>query len=304
MALGVVMQEKGAGTHTSEASSSPSSARELAAGMRHLLLIAGVLVFLAGVQLFVFTERTEEFFSWTIDPSATAAFLGAGYWAAVAVEWLAAGEKTWDRARVAVPAVFVFTTLTLVATLLHLEIFHFDSPGLGTRAVTWIWLAIYALVPVVMGALWWRQSRSVSEDPSRTAPLATWVRAVLGLYGVGLLVLGILMFLLPVETATALWPWTLEPLSSRAVAAWLIPMGVLAVHALIENDWVRLRPAAGGLVLLGSFQLFAVMRYRFEFEWGDGRSWVYLAALVGLLALGLYGWLKVDAARRSASTGA
>ncbi|MFN2488271.1 MAG: hypothetical protein ABR529_00710 [Actinomycetota bacterium] len=117
---------------------------------RRLLFVAGGLVFLAGLQLFVLPERTDSYFAWTIDPPLTAAFLGAGYWASFALEWLAAMQRSWARARIAVPAVFVFTTLTLVATLLHLDKFHLGVDDSLTVAVTWLWIAIYVTVPPVM----------------------------------------------------------------------------------------------------------------------------------------------------------
>ena len=41
-------------------------------GMRVLLVVAAVLVFLAGLQLTVFPTRTAEWFSWTIDVPMTA----------------------------------------------------------------------------------------------------------------------------------------------------------------------------------------------------------------------------------------
>lgn len=101
--------------------------RSSSVGMRLMLLAAGVLVFLAGFQLFILTEQTNLYFAWTIQPPLTAAFLGAGYWASFLLEIFAAREKVWAKARIAVPAVFTFTTLTLVATLLHLDRFHFNS---------------------------------------------------------------------------------------------------------------------------------------------------------------------------------
>ena len=57
--------------------------------MRYLLFVAAVLVLLAGFQLFVFTERTDTFFAWTIVNPLAAAFLGGSYWASFAIEALA-----------------------------------------------------------------------------------------------------------------------------------------------------------------------------------------------------------------------
>src|SRR5436190_1921249 len=86
--------------------------RSLIRPMRWLLYAASTLVFLAGLQLSLLTEQTDSYFAWTIAPPLTAAFLGAAYWAAVPVELIAAREKVWAKARVAVLWPWALTTLT------------------------------------------------------------------------------------------------------------------------------------------------------------------------------------------------
>src|SRR5467141_2752964 len=141
--------------------------RPLIRAMRWLLYVAGGLVFLAGLQLTVFSEQTSTYFAWTIAPPLTAAFLGAAYWAAVPVEILAARQSAWAKARVAVPAIWLFTTLTLVATLLHFDKFHFSSPVQSAQGAAWFWLAIYAGVPVAMLIIWMLQLRAPRGEPPR-----------------------------------------------------------------------------------------------------------------------------------------
>src|SRR5258707_2712798 len=114
----------------------PRALQPVTAGMRRMLYVAAALVFLAGIPLFLLTEHTDRFFAWTIQSHLTAAFLGAAYWASFVLEILAARQRLWTRARSAVPAVLIFTALTLVVTLLHLDRFHFNAPELLTRAVT------------------------------------------------------------------------------------------------------------------------------------------------------------------------
>jgi hypothetical protein len=265
--------------------------------MRYLLVVAGLLVFIAGLQLFVFSEQTARFFAWTIDPPLTAAFLGAGYWASVGLEWLAAREAVWARARIAVPAVFTFTTLTLIATLLHLDRFHLGDPRLVTEAATWGWIAIYVAVPPAMGVLWGLQLLAPGGDGPRAAPVPAGLRVVLVLQATLFLAVGALLFVAPERTAS-LWPWLLTPLTARAVAAWLLGIGVAAVHVLRENDVVRARPAFWAYVALGILQLVSLARFPDDVEWDSPSAWVYVVAVASMLLTGAMA-LRAGTAPRS-----
>jgi hypothetical protein len=263
--------------------------RLLGPGMRRLLFVAGLLVFAAGVQLFVFTERTATYFAWTIEPPITAAFLGASYWASVALEWTAARERVWARARIAAPAVFVFTTLTLIATVMHLDRFHLGTEfALSTRLVTWAWIAIYAVVPPLLVVLMAVQGRISGADSPRTARLPRWLRSLLVLEALLLGAVGVAMFVNP-EGNFTLWPWALTPLTARAIAAWLIGIAIAAAHSAFENDFRRVHPAAVSYVLLGLLHSVAVARYSEQIERGP-TAWVYVAVIVVSVAVGLYAW--------------
>jgi len=115
--------------------------------------------------------HTGQYFAFTITSPLAAAFLGAGYWAAVPIEALAARQARWANARISVPAVLTFTVLTLAVTLTHLGQLHLGAryPA-GTQAVTVAWLAIYVLVPALLATFWVRQARSPA--PTRPAPRA------------------------------------------------------------------------------------------------------------------------------------
>ena len=257
--------------------------------MRWLLLVASALVLLAGFQLFVFTERTDAFFAWTIINPLAAAFLGGAYWASFSIEALAARQTLWANARIAVPAVLVFTVLTLAATLIHLDKFHLGGEfTAGTRTVTWAWIAIYTLVPVLMLVILAVQARTPGPDPPRSAALPGWLCGVLAVQAIGLLGLGVALFAAP-EQAAPLWPWKLTPLLARATGAWLISLGVAAAHALLERDARRLRPAALGYVLLVGLQSIALARYPRQFGWGSASGVVYLVFLATMLLTGAAG---------------
>jgi hypothetical protein len=279
--------------------------------LRRLLYVAAALVFLAGVQLFVFPLRTERYFAWTIDSPMTAVFLGASYWAAIGLELGAARATHWSRARIAVPAVFVFTTLTLVITFLHFHRLHFGSethaphagmanPAIhthampfGTRAVAAAWIAIYTVVPLLLVWGWLAQRRASMAVPP-AAGLPTLVRGVLLGMGAFLLVVGTTLFFAP-QWSDSLWPWALTPLTSGAVGAWLVGLGVAALHAWLIDDRASLRPLGYTGVLFGILQGIALARFGDELDWQRPAAIVYVTVLVVLTAVSA--WALLDRRR-------
>src|SRR5438445_2733568 len=138
----------------------PPGVKALIVPMRWLLYAASALVFLAGLQLTVFTEQTATYFAWPIArPFLTAAFLGASYCAAVPVEVIAARQSTWATARVAVPAICLFTTLRLVAPVPHPAKFIFCGKTPAAEPAAGFGAAIYTGVPVPLLVFWILQLR-------------------------------------------------------------------------------------------------------------------------------------------------
>jgi hypothetical protein len=264
--------------------------------MRGVFIVGSVLVTAAGTQLFILTDHTETLFAWTIKPPVTAAFLGAFYFTALALAASSATRRTWAEARVGVPGVFVFITLTVVATLLHLGKFHFHVDQTSAVSAAWLWLVIYVLDPPAVLLLWILQVRRPGGDPPRRAKLPPLYRAVAWAQAAVALAVGVSLFVVP-STAARLWPWTLTPLTARAVAAWLIGLGLVLAAAPIENDWSRLHPATAAYAVLGILQTVALLRYPDDVAWGSPQAWAYLVFLGSVFVVGTYGWF---AARRVA----
>jgi hypothetical protein len=265
--------------------------RPLTNAMKWMLLAASILVFLAGLQLFILTEDTDRYFAWTIDPPLTAAALGGAYWASSIMELRASRQPTWARARIALPAVLLFTTLTFVTTLLHLDRFHLgNGRAATTQLVTWVWIAIYALVPVLLSILLVLQLRAAGVDEPRQSPLPPWLRVILGLHAVVLLTFGFALIVAPSATLS-LWPWMLTPLTARTIGAWLLSLGVAAAHAIMENDWGRVTVATHTYVVLGILEFVALMRYPKSVDWGRPAAAMYVLFLASVLLVGIYGWV-------------
>src|SRR6266852_2883343 len=166
-------------------------ARPLDRAFRIWLIAVSALLLGVSLSLLVMTEQTDRFFAWTISPPLTAAFLGAGYAASCVFQLLAAWRKLWIHARIAPLGALIFTSLTLLATLIHLDRFHLDS-FIGV-----FWVLIYAIAPPVMLVLLIRQWHMHGADVDRTQPLSTWLRLLLGVQALVLVPLGAVLFFAP-----------------------------------------------------------------------------------------------------------
>ena len=243
------------------------------------------LLFIAGVQLFVLSEQTETYFAWTFASGLSAAFMGAGYWAAMLHAYSGVRAKDWAYVRTSMAAALTATSLLTIATFLHIDKFHLSSPLFITRFVTWVWIAIYIFVPPILAIAWIIQSRLPSRARGQDR-LPAWLRSGFVLLSAFALSCGLGLFILP-EAMSAYWPWTVTPLAARAVASWLCAFGVACAHLAIEND---IRHGAGTCSSLFAFctlELIVLARYASAVDWGNPLAMAYILFLfLGLLIPG------------------
>jgi hypothetical protein len=270
--------------------------RRTTPGMRAILWIGAVLVTAAGSQLYLLSEDTDRFFAWTIAVPLTAAFLGAFYFTALGFAVESARQTEWSRARVGVPGVTVFLWMTLVATLLHLDLFHLTADSGVARGAAWLWLAIYALDPPALTVLWFLQTRVPGRDRPRSRPLPSWYRVLLAAEGTLTVTVGTVLFLVP-STAAHVWPWPLTPLTAQTTAAWLAGYGIVLLTMIVENDWGRVGPALVPSIVLVVLQTVALLRYPDPVDWSSPTAWIFLAVLGATLLLGVSGTLLARTGR-------
>jgi hypothetical protein len=251
------------------------------AGLRWFFGVSAALALVAGTQLFVGASDTDRFFSWTIDPPLTAAFMGAAYWAAMVLLAWAAGQRAWANARTALPPVFTIAVLLLVATVVHSDRFHDDLYGR-------FWEAVYVIVVPLLVYLTWSQMRRSGPVGDGDRPLPGWLRAILCFQALTLLSLGAALFAAPVG-ASSLWPWALTPLTGRAIGAFLVGFGVAAAFAVLENDVRRLHGAALAYATLGALELAAAALHGEDFTAPALGVALYVSFSVSVLGVGLYG---------------
>jgi succinate dehydrogenase hydrophobic anchor subunit len=237
------------------------------------------LLFIAGIQLFVFSEQTATYFAWTFASPLAAAFMGAGYWAAMVHAYGGVRAKGWEYVRSSVPAALTATTMLTITTFLHLDKFHLDSPLFITRFVTWVWIAVYVFVPPILAIAWIIQGRLPDANVKGENPLPIWMRGGFALLAVFTLLVGVSLFLVP-DSMSALWPWAVTPLAARAVSSWLCAFGVACATLTLEDD---IRHGAGTCSSLFAFcilELMVVARYASAIDWTKPLAAAYILFLL------------------------
>lgn len=242
------------------------------------------LLFIAGVQLFILSEQTNLYFAWTIPLPFTAAFMGAGYWAALAHAFAILRNPSWDRMRASIPAGLTATTLLLIATILHLSQFHLDSPAFVTRFVTWVWIIVYIVTPPIFLYFFVTQMRRSGDAKENPTPFPGWVRGGFILLAVFGLITGIGLFFFP-NSFMSLWPWPVPPLASRAVGTWMATFGVAAATLVLNNGQADNVGTASSLLAFCVFQFIVILRYSSSLDFAKPLAWGYiLFLLLGLVA--------------------
>ncbi len=130
------------------------------------------------------------------------------------------------------------------------------------------------------------------HSPRHSAEILAIQAVVLGLLG-----LGLLLFPEPVAT---FWPWTLTPLTARAIGAWLLPIGMAGVWVVFENDLGRSRILSTVYVFYAILLIGALARFREEVDWSHSSAWALAAMVALILVTGIAG--RVAAARLPAGS--
>ncbi len=271
----------------------------LGPALHRLLGVASVLVAVAGFQLFVMSGHTDRWFAWTIGEPLTAATLGALYWASFVTVRFVMRERTWATARAPLLGVQSFTLLTMLATLLHLGTFHLTSGPASALFAGWAWLIVYVTVPLALLLLLVRGRTGPATDvPPRTS-LPGWFRwPVVGL-GTVIGLTGAALFVAP-GWAEGWWPWALTDLTSQALGAWLVGVGVTTALTGWDDDLTSSRGPMVTAAVLGPLLLAGLVRYWSHVDWSRPSSWIYLVTAALLLAMGVVGLFLRRAATRPA----
>lgn len=194
--------------------------------------VESLVLLVAGVGLLLFPSIIRPLWPWELSPF-NALLLGAIYSASLVTTAIVVYSNRWAPARVAMPMIFIFTTIILFVCLIYIDRFDFQYWG------TWLWFFLYIIIPANAAYHIWLYRNLKPVNP---LPLSTLWRGVfllptilLGLYGLGLLVAP--------DSLSNFWPWQIDDFHGRMYSV------------------LYITPASGALLLFGaaaSIELFAL----------------------------------------------
>jgi len=244
--------------------------------------VAAVIVFvlmLAVLVLYFMPHETERLWAWTIRPAMTPLLMGAGYAAGAYFFVRAATTKSWRTISLGFLPITVFTSLLLLATVLHWENFNHG------HVAFYSWTFLYAVTPALVPALWFLNRK---KDPGREPYellLSMSARAVLAAAGATIAAIAMLLFVAP-DSATGLWPWQLSELTARTVSAYLALTGGSLLMMAWDGRWQASKTLLESLIIGTALIVIGVIRAWQELDPAPAVRWSYLTAMVaGLVTL-------------------
>jgi hypothetical protein len=273
--------------------------------IRLMLIVGFGFVTFDFFELTFLTGRTSEFFSWEIKDTITAAVFGSFYLAASLITLSAFPQRAWARARSAVPGTFALVVLIELATLYNFGPFkeHLHATRGITQFEFWLWIGAYTVEPIGLTIGMLMQRKMPGVDPPTVEPLPAWWRNCAWVGGVGAIVVGAFLFLVP-QAAINIWSWHLTRLTAQVLGSWFVASGLVMAWAAHENDRWRLLVPALGFTVLGPVQLIAIARFSDQIDFGNLQIWGHLVFLVGVTVLGVIGLVWALKARNPIESGA
>jgi hypothetical protein len=238
------------------------------------------------IWMFFFPDSVARLFAWDVHPRLSQAFIGAGYVFRTAFFLSVAFERDWLRLRWLYWGNFAFTGTLLFATFWHAPEFNWDP---SQTLLAHLWLILYIFEPVTMIYMVPRGMAALPA-PAMSGPILRPFRIFL-IGATGLLLSDGLLLLINPEFTALRWPWELNPLDARIIAAWFLGWAVWLGTMALARDWAEIRLPSLLFLLNGAALLATIAVFNGEFrpggttgayQWGIGALTVVMAIFVAL----------------------
>ncbi len=243
------------------------------------LLANGLPAFLI---LMIVPQLTDILFVWTIKPAINARLVGVMYSNALLLVAIAAFQTSWERVRINMVVITLFSIFATLLTFFYLEPF---------LAHPWFhlayWLTMYFVLFFSAPVIFFLQERKQGGKLPVRIPLSPFARLLGSVSLIISLIVG-LGLLFNIELVNSIWPWVMPPLVGGLIGVLFLTHAAAYAWALFDGDWLRVRPIFWQALPTGI--LFALLPVLHARDLREG----FLFGLVLYLGLGLgFAWLNL-----------
>lgn len=254
--------------------------------------LAGIIVpilFAAWVMLYLFPNNSGLLFAWPIKPQMGAMMLGGTYLGGAYFFTKVFRSHQWHTVRLGFWPVSAFAAIMGIATILHWDKFTHGHISFI------LWAILYFTLPLIIPVVWYLNQRTNRGEPDpRQVLLSRPLCLVIGFVGVIMSAASLILLLFP-QWMLPIWPWSITPLTGRALAAMFVLPGLLSLGIAYDRHWSSAKIPFQAQLIAIVFILVAFIFSSQDIFWSQLGTWTFIGGL--LLELFLIGWAYLEARR-------
>ena len=241
--------------------------------------ISSLLLVLVGGSLFFFPEFARSRWVWSLTPFNTR-FLGGIYLTALVALTLHLLRRWAMPVRAIVPMMWVFTSIILLVSCLHLE--QFDPHRRATAI--WMWLYVFDCIAAsyYLGRYEGKAFLGLQQIPKQWSIYLKLQALFLGGYGLGLLIFPAIV--------GNFWPWPLGAFHSQLYSAIFLTGAMGSAFLSSRSSVIELFTLGAIQFTFSSLVIAGVLLVDMDvrrIDWGLIENWVWIGAIALLGILGL-----------------
>lgn len=246
--------------------------------LRAITWVEVLVLIVAGGGLFFLPDLARAQWPWIIAPF-NGRFVGTVYLGSFVSAALMAFHGRWSPGRIVLPMIFIFTSIVLGVSFVHLDQFDFQ------KWQPWIWFLLYIVLPINSAYHLWlyreRQPADAFPTPDRWRVFFFALVALFGVYGLALLI--------SPAASSAFWPWPIDDFHGQMYSVTFITPAVglfLIARRASSLEWKTLGLTLlviGACSIIGLLLVDRVVPPEKRVNWALTGTWMWtmLMALYG-----------------------
>jgi hypothetical protein len=258
-------------------------ANQIPAAQRAFFVVIAVAALFVAYLGLVAPAKMDRSFTWAVLPPLHAGFVGMLYLFGGAFMVGCVLARRRAQVTAALPAIALFTSLLLLATVLNSEAFDFDL------APVWIWTLSYTIYPAIALTLAWRgRARADATATAGIRDLPPWARTFLRAQAVAFALVGAALLIAPSAMVDA-WPWPISAGLAQFYGGPFLAYAACSWHYGGADAWADLAAIVPAMLLFTAGTIVVSLVHRDLFSSSEPATWVWFAgfgsAAIVLLAM-------------------